>query len=138
MNFKINDKNAEEEFNTFANLWDIDTDLSDMSDEDQKEFDNQRRKIIRAIKKGRLSVTKEGIIIYKLQFPLGDNITELRLSRPKGASYINMDRYKEREAVHKAFAVIGDMCGQPVKIISSIDAIDLKPIMAVTTLFLGS
>jgi hypothetical protein len=62
--FKIDKETAEIEFNNFCERWDIDNDIESLSDEDKTGFESQKSQIIKAIKKGRLSVNDDGTLNY--------------------------------------------------------------------------
>ena len=134
---KVDQKTAEQDFKRFADAWEIDTDVADMSPDDLTSFEDQKRKIIKAIKKGRASVRDNGDITYVLKEPV-HGVNEVVLSMPRGEGYMEMDRYKEQASVHKFMAVMGSMTGKPVKVFSGMGGIDLKFCMAVSTLFLAS
>lgn len=59
MEIKIERKTAEIEFNDFCEMWDIDNDVSIMSEEDKEGFEKQKNTIIKAIMQGRLTINKE-------------------------------------------------------------------------------
>ena len=128
----------EDEFNRWAEAWEIDPDTDDMTQLDKDDFKVQKAQIIKAMKKGRMKYNDETEAMeYTVSRSDIDMTKSISMKRPKGATYINMDKYKEREGIHKTFSMMAEMCGLPVAIISKLDGIDLKPIMAVATIFLS-
>ena len=136
MTDKISREMAEDEFERFADAWDIDTDTDDMDIEDRKSFDEQRRKIVKAIMKGHATVSDNGDVTYT---PYGENGGDpLTFRIPSGAAYMSMDKYKDRQNMHKMFGFMGSMTKQHSKVFSDMSAIDTKFCMGITLLFLGS
>ena len=134
---KVDKKTAEQDFNCFAEAWEIDTDVEEMTQEDRDSFNDQKRKIVKAIRIGRASVDGKGDIAYVLKEPV-HSVDSLTLTMPRGEGYMEMDRYKEQQSVRKFMAVMGHMSGKPVKVFSDMSGIDVKFCMAVSTLFLAS
>jgi hypothetical protein len=133
--FKIDLETAENEFDNWAESWEIDTDIENFDDEEKTDFKTQKNKIIKAFRYGRLRFNEEDeTLIYNCI----DIEKEVIIKRPKGRSLMQMDKYKDRESVHKTYAVLGAMTGKLPKFFSEMDGIDLKPFMAVVTLFLAS
>jgi len=128
---------AQDEFQRFANEWDIDTDTSLMESDDKEDFNKLKRKIVREIMKGNATVDTDGNISYKLKYPKGEK-TDLDFRIPLGKAYMNMDNYKEKQGMHKMFSFIGSLIKMPSGYCSSIDARDLKFCLGVATLFLAS
>ena len=137
MEIKIERKTAEIEFNDFCETWDIDNDVSTMSEEDKEGFDKQKNTIIKAIMQGRLTINKEdrtlNYIVSEFSEKSGE---ELKIRRLKGADYMSMDNYKEKENVHKMYSVIANMIGRDPKFISNLDGSDSKLLQAIMILFI--
>ena len=137
MEIKIERKTAEIEFNDFCEMWDIDNDVSIMSEEDKEGFEKQKNTIIKAIMQGRLTINKEdrtlNYIVSEFSEKSGE---ELKIRRLKGADYMSMDNYKEKENVHKMYSVIGNMIGRDPKFISNLDGADSKLLQAIMILFI--
>jgi len=134
---EVDKKTAMVEFNKFVDLWDIDGDTEEMDDDDRAGFEDQARRIVRAIRKGRACVEDDGALGYTLIDEV-NGVSTIKLKIPRGASYMAMDRYKDRQNMHKLMAYMADMSGQPVKLFSNMDGRDMKFCMAVVTLFLAS
>jgi hypothetical protein len=134
---KVDQKTAEQDFSRFVDIWEIDSDVESMNEDDRKSFEEQKRKIVKAIVIGRASVDQDGNIAYSLKDPV-NGLDSVTLKMPRGEGYMEMDRYKEQASVHKFMAVMGSMTGKPVKVFSNMSGIDLKFCMAVSALFLAS
>jgi len=136
---KIDRETAVDSFNLFCENWEIDCDESGMNQDDKIDFESQKSKIVNAIMKGRMVYDDSGIIKYTISEKSGEKLQgkEISIRRPKGAAYMEMDRFKDRQGVHKTYAVLSAMTGQDEAFFSKLDGIDLKPFMAVVTLFLA-
>lgn len=134
---KVDRETANDEFVRFCEDWEIDCDESGMTQDDKIDFQSQKSKIVNAIMKGRMIYENECLkytVSDKSEKLAGNEVT---IKRPKGAAYMEMDRFKDREGVHKTYAVLAAMTGQPDSFFAKLDGIDLKPFMAVVTLFLA-
>lgn len=134
---KVDKKTASVDFDRFAAAWEIDTDVEDMPQEDRQSFEDQKRKVVKAICIGRAAVQENGDIAYTFKDAV-HGVDSVVLTMPRGEGYMEMDRYKDQQGVHKFMAVMGHMTGKPVKVFSGMSGIDLKFCMAVSTLFLAS
>lgn len=132
----IDKETAELEFMRFCEEWEIDTATEDMNEEDKQGFDQQKNKIINAIKRGRLCVDEDGSLVYTLA--KSEDTGDVIIKRPKGGALMEMDRYKDRESMHKIYSVLGAMTGKNANFFARLDGIDLKPFTAVVSLFLAS
>jgi len=132
----IDKDTAEVEFLRFCEEWEIDADTADMNEDDKVGFEQQKSKILKAIVKGRLAVNDDGSLTYTLSRS-SENI-DVIIKRPGGAALMEMDKYKDRESMHKIYSVLGSMTGKPPSFFSNLDGIDLKPFTAVVALFLAS
>jgi len=136
--YKVDKKTAEAEFNRFVEAWDIDNDVSEMTEEDRSDFENHSRKIIRAIRKGLVEINIEGDVVkYFLQKPVHET-TFLEFKIPTGEAWIAMDRYKDQKSIHKFNAFVASSTKKPVQIFASLDGRDMKFAQAVAVLFLAS
>ena len=127
---------ALQEFDRFTHAWDIDANVDAMNGEDKESFEVQKGRIVRAIQSGAATIDEEGDVTYALKHPKGA-VTSLCFKAGR-TSLIAMDQYKDRQNVHKMYAVIGSMVAQPPKLIANMDARDTKLCMGVASLFLGS
>ncbi len=130
---------AEDEFERWAKAWEIDTEVESMTDEDRSYFGGLKRKLVVAIRRGRLTVDTSGEnLTYALKFPKIEGISSLALGVPCGSAYIGWDRFKDRESMHKLNSFMGEMCGTNPAVFSKMDGRDLKIIQTVAQLFLTS
>jgi hypothetical protein len=128
---------AEAEFERFAGSWNLDTDIETMSIEDRDDFEGHKRKIVRQIQGGRVVINEEGNIIYTLFTPVG-TLAEVTIKRPKGRTYMAMDKIKEGQNIGKLLHFLSSAINQLPGVIKQMDGIDFKFLQAVYMLFLGS
>ncbi len=134
----VDQETAEAEFDRFVERWEIDGDTETMNEESRDGFEAHQRTITRAIVRGRLVFDDEAHATIKLPHTTELEMSEVTLVVPTGAAMLKWDNYKDRQNVHKMNAMLGAMSNQNPHVFSKIDARDLKPIMAVATLFLAS
>lgn len=128
---------AEIEFKRFADEWDIDDNVETMSGGDRESFEQIQRRIVSQIQKRNAVVDEEGNITYTLKHPKGSTI-EIVFKVPGGDAYMAMDKFKDRQSMHKLNAFMGVMTKLPPSIFSSMDGRDFKFCQGVTALFLAS
>ena len=135
---KVAEEQAEQEFESWAEAWDIETDTSDFDEDDLEQYKALKKKIIKAVKQGRASFIEDfEKIKYTLRFPRGE-ITHIVLEMPEGDALTATDKYKPHEQIKKQNAFIARMANQPPSIITKLKVADLKFLQAVTALFLAS
>lgn len=135
--FKIDKETAEDEFQRFCDDWEIDSDTSGMSEDDQTGFESQKSQIVKAIRLGRMIINNDRTLTYIFSdFSDKNKGEEIIIKRPKGSSYMEMDGFKDNQLIRKTYSVLAAMTGKEVRYFSNIDGGDLKPLQAVITLFL--
>lgn len=132
--YKVARDVAEEEFNTLCENVDIDNDTEAMSEEDQKGFEEQKAKLIRAIMRGTLTFNEDGLPVYTPMRSKIDN--PLTFHEQTGAHLMAMDRKKEGQNVAKLLSLMDAMTKSAPGTCSKLEGADLKTCMAIITLFL--
>ena len=139
-NFIIDIETATDEFMRFCDAWEIDFESTTMSEDDKKDYEPLKSKIVKSIMMGRLCINDDENLEYtisektKNKNKSGQKIT---ISRPDGATYMAMDRYKDGQSIHKMNAILASMSGKTPEFFSDVDGIDLKPLHAIINLFLA-
>lgn len=132
---KTGDEVAEQEFARFVDKMDLDVDDSMLNEEDKGALITNRRRFIRAIKKGALVVDEDGVPTFT---PVkSENKNPITFFEPTGASLMAMDRKKEGADVGKMFAIMADFTKQNQAVFASLLTSDLNVCMAISTLYLG-
>jgi hypothetical protein len=135
---KVAKEVAEEEFNRFAEAWDLDSDVSTMEEEDRQSFEVVKRRVVRKIESGHLTVDEAGTPTYRPMAPTLDSAAEIVFTLPTGQALIQWDKFKDRQQIHKLNAFMGSMTGQPPVLFAKMDGRDLKVCQSIAQLFLGS
>lgn len=136
---KITTEMAEKEFERFCESWEIDTDVSQMNEEDSENFNRHKTKIIKATETGRIIYTDDDKIEYFFKHPeKARNEKSIVLDRPNGGTYAEMDKFKKDESMKKTYAILAGMSKKDISFFYGIDGIDFKFISSIATLFLAS
>jgi hypothetical protein len=138
MEWKVDNETANAEFERFCDLWEIDSDIESMSNDDKSGFESQKSQLIKAIKRGRLSVNDDGTLNYTFSdFSEKNKGETITIKRPKGSAYMEMDGFNDKQMIRKTYAILAGMTGKAVSYYSNVDGVDLKALQAVITLFLA-
>lgn len=137
---KINRETALESFNQFCEDWEIEPDDMDLTEDDKIDFRSHRDKIVKAIMKGRLVFLPESSCLEYTISNKSDKLKDkvITLKRPKGANLRQSDRAKQGKDVEKTFMILASMLGDNINLCDQMDMIDLKPLLAISSLFLAS
>lgn len=136
--YKVIKEVAEQEFESWAEAWEIDTDQDDFDEDELASFKSLKKKIVKAIMLGRAVVLNDGEEIqYTLKNARGE-ISQFLLVMPLGNAYTAMDKHKAAEYNKKQNQYIAAMIKQPPALLTKLSGIDLKFLQAVSSLFLAS
>lgn len=133
MSIEIGNDVALNEFDRMCSFFRIMTDESKFTADDIKDFNTIKSEIVYAIEQGALVVNEEGQPTY---ITVDDK--EFTFRKPTGKDYMEMDRYKEDQGMHKTFAMTSSLCNVQPKSISSLDGDDAMFMLKVTGFFIGS
>lgn len=126
---------AEDEFARLCDALDVDTE--DMDAEDQESFDDLKRVIVNAIRKGRLTIDEIGQPTVALKFPVGE-IRSVTFFRPKGEHIMSLGDSRKKNDLEKLTLAMADITKQPSSVFTKMDyASDGKLCQRVVRLFLA-
>lgn len=117
---------AEQEFNRWAEAMDLDIDPAGMDAEDMAGFNQAKRRIIKAIRKGALVFNDEYEAVYTPQRPGSKHQEPLVFHERTGASLMATNGKKDTHAVSKMYAILGDMCRVPPSTFAGLSGEDAK------------
>ncbi len=126
---------AEQEFTRFAELMDLDIDISDMDADDLKEFATQKKRLTEAFVSGALTLNDTGELTFTPQ--RSDDKNPITFYEPTGASIMSMDKRKKNEDIGKMLVLMGSMTRTNAAVFSRMKHGDLKVCQAITAFFLG-
>lgn len=133
MSDKISPDVAAQELERFFEAMDLDVDPEYMDDEDQKSFESNHRKLVRAIVCGNLVINDKGEPVYT---PKGGDGASVTFHEPTGSSLQAM-RGKRDADVDKLFGAMADMTHTSVATFSLMKHRDLKICTAIAGFLLG-
>lgn len=133
--FKVSKEQAELEFENFADAMDLDVDLDSMENDDKKEFQKVKDKIIKAIMIGSLTFNDNNEPVFTPH--RSEDNKPLTFKEPKGSTFKCMDGHKENQNMGKMFAIMAEMTGQTAGTFSKLSNQDFKVCTSIVTVFLG-
>lgn len=125
---------AEHEFMRFVEAMDLDVDPTGWDDEDKRSFEEAKRKLVSALRSGKLVIDEHGQPVFTPSQPPTDPIT---FYEPTGATLMAMDQKKKNHDVAKMYAAMADMTRQPMTRFSKMVNRDVKICTAIASLFFG-
>lgn len=131
---KVGEDVAEADFERFRDAMDLDFDPNGMSDEEESDFVDAKRRMIRAMMRGTLVVNDEGEPVFT---PTKGDRSPITFHEPQGGHYMSMAPKEGKESQKRGFQLISQMTGEPVKRFGTMYERDLKVVSAITALFLG-
>lgn len=129
----VDPETAEQEFERWIEAMDIDTDPASMDEDDKASFQNQKRVITRAMEYGRLIINEEGEAVFT---PVSVDVDggAITFAEPTGADKMAVDKHKQGQSVHQAYAAMGSVTKQPPKLFAKMKQRDLRVCEAVFAL----
>lgn len=109
-------------------------DESFMDQEDLKGFREQKRRIIDAIRRGRLRANDAGEFVFS---PQSGTCGDITFHEPTGADKLAVDRCRKNEDMAKTYAVLASMTGTSPQTFAGLKGRDLRVCEAIFVLFLA-
>lgn len=127
---------ALEEVKRWAEANDIDLMVKSKDGEDV--FDAAVPKLVKCVQQGRLVVNDEDGIEYTIsnKSPEGVAGEKIVLTAPTTAGYMAMDKYKDKENIHKMLALAAAMTGKDVAWFAKLHNTDYKVITIIVNFFI--
>lgn len=126
---------AEDEFLRLCEA--LDVDLDGMDAEDAESFEDIKRPIVRALRRGRLTIDEAGQPTVRLKFPIGD-VAEVTFYRPTGATIMAAGDSRKKNEIEKLNLMMADITKQPSSVFAKMDYVtDGKLCQGITRLFLA-
>lgn len=132
---KVSWEMAEDELERFIDAMDLDLDTADMDDNDKAVMINARGRMIRAIERGTLVITSEGMAEYH---PVKmDDLKPILFHELDGAALLAIDKRKATAQVSQMFTMMAQMCKVSPSYIGKLKGIDLKVCQDITVLLMA-
>lgn len=128
---------AEQEFDRFAEAMDIETDVTQMTEETEEMFTASRNKFIKAIVKGKLVVNENGEPVYT---PVrSSNTSPITFKEPDGAALITNSRGRKKadDGVGQMYQIMGSMTGTGAGRFANMKLVESQDCMAIASLFIA-
>ncbi len=125
---------AEQDFERFVEMMDLDLDTKEMTDDDEKAFNRQRNRLIKSITNGSLVIDDEGIPTYTPR--RSANKDAITFFEPDGSTLLSTDRKTSNQRVGMLYVSMAEMTKTTPARFSKMKAPDLKVCTAIYTLFL--
>lgn len=132
---KISVDVAEKEFDRFIDAMCIDSDLTNMGEDDIESFNEHKRKIVNAISKGDLIINENCEPVYTPK--RSDNKDPITFYEPTGADLAEQDKRAKGQDHTRLFTTMGSMTKTSSSRFAKMKMYDLKICQAITVLFLA-
>ncbi len=109
-NYTIDAETAEAEFERWAEENDLEFETSEMDVEDVDKFTRNKRRIIKALRRGSLVINEEGEAEYTPWFKDSKSHEPLKFHSMSFTALTQIDRRKSDHQVAKSIAAIAAMC----------------------------
>jgi len=123
------------DFDRFTDLMDLDVDVSEMDQDDIKNFEEMKGHIIKSMMRGNLIIDEKGQPVFT-PTGMGDE-NALTFHEPTGATLMSMDRRKSGQDVGKMLVVMTEMTRSSDGTFSTMKNRDFKVCSAIVAVFLG-
>lgn len=130
----LSEEVAQDQLQIFCDYYDIDSESA--SEEQKKAIEIAQRKLIRAIQKGRLTITdKDGVtVIQNLLHPPGD-CQDIKYRKITGKSRLALT---DKDSEYKRmYSLLGHLSGLPLNAIAALQGQDLSTAEYLAVLFLA-
>jgi len=124
--YKVDQETAEAEFDRFIDANEIDADERDMDAEDLQFFRKQKRKLLRALQDGSLTIDESGCPEYTPQLAESASPGPLKFRPRSGASLMASDAKKPNHLAAKTYAMMADMTQREPKVFARLVGRDIK------------
>lgn len=125
---------ALDEFGRFCECMDLDVDESDMDAEDLATFRKARKKVLKAIMSGKMTVDSDGVPTYHYVAPSGNSVA-IRFSEPTGKVLEQLDKVKKGHNMEGLYRFMSEMTGVDLKTFRDMPQRDLSPCTTLVMFF---
>lgn len=136
--FKVSEDIAEKDFKDWCEANEIDCDMDMMNEEEKKDFEPLKKRIVKAIMEGRC-VVEDNVISYTLGTYESTKLSgkEIKINSPTGKLFLGTDGYKDTQNVHKLHGAMSALTGLDVGFFGLMNIKDWKFFQSVLQLFLS-
>jgi hypothetical protein len=127
---------AESEFDRFVESMSIDVDKSLMDEDEERAFERQKNKLVKAIMDESLVINDEGEAVYTPCNKRSRTDVPLTFNERTGNTLTSTDSKGKNAQAAKMYAMMGDMCRVPPKTFSGLVGQDIKMCEAIFSLLM--
>lgn len=124
--YKIDEETAALEFSRFMEEYDLEFDVKEMGDEDTKEFEKTRERVIKAIRVGALVIGEDGDPTYTPQRKRSKYQTPLKFHERTGKTLAAGDGLDQKALGRRTNASIAELCDVRASDIAGLVGTDIK------------
>jgi hypothetical protein len=109
-------------------------------DPEGKDWEDNRKRLLAAIQKGRLSLAIDAgrielTLVQAIELENRQTVPSLSFKEPTAGDLKALDKYKENEGMAKTLHLVSKMTGQPIGVVERMVARDLSVVGAIASLF---
>jgi hypothetical protein len=123
---KIAEDVSEFEFEKFLDANDVLADAEDMDEKELKTFSQHKKRILRAIQSGALTIDENGVASYTPTHPDSPYTDAITFKQRTGATLLAADSRKDGQDAAKTYSMMASMTGLPPKVFSGLIGKDIK------------
>jgi len=134
-NPSINEEMANKELERFMDTMGLDYDTEDLDVEDLKDFENKKKRLIKAICKRDLVINEKGEPVYTPK--RGDYKDPLTFYEPSGRTMLAFDKRSNKEQVGQSYELLASITKTHAALFTKMNLSDLKICHTIASLFLA-
>lgn len=136
--YKVSKDIAEKDFKDWCEANEIDCDMDMMNEEEKKDFEPLKKRIVKAIMEGRCVVDGDELK-YTLSAKNEGGLSgkEIKVASPTGKTVLGLDGYKDTQGVHKLHGVMSALTGLDIGFFAKMRMSDWSFLQSVAQLFLS-
>lgn len=136
--FVVAEEIANKDFENWCELNGIEYDTGDMNEEEIKDFQTNKKPIIKACMRGNLIFNDNGEIDYTISNYSASGFagTVLHIERPTGKIFSSLDGFKDTQNIRRAVSVMSALTGKDLGYFDKLSAVDWKVLRGIVTFFL--
>jgi hypothetical protein len=132
---KVAEDVAKADFDRWTGAMGLEVDTETMDTEDKATFLEERDRLVRAMQRGQVVVLETAELEFTPE--RSKDKSPITFHEHTGATLMATDDFGPDKSVHKLYAILADVSGQPIQRFSQMQGADCKICRSIGTLFLG-
>jgi len=138
MENKLTEELALTEYTNWCEANGIEYDEAGMSDDEKKDYEGLKNRIVKAIQQGKAVVDGDNIIYTLSNYEGNMDGMKINVSAPTGKVFLGMDGYKETQQMHRMHGAMSALTGLDIGVFAKLKLGDWRFFQSVLTLFLSA